>query len=110
MSIYLSRFREARDFEIKEWVLKNFPYLTKEQIEYIRTNDIFKYTPFKFLKQRDKVKVNPLWRLTILPFFIVVFFMVLWLPFNLMFTGEWGYKRMKWLSEWSSKLNINVLS
>lgn len=108
--IHLSRFKEANSLEAQHWFFKNIPDITDEQIYLMSRKNLFGCCPFRFFKQRDKVKVSPLWRLTLFPFFLVVLLGVLWLPFNLMITGVWGYNRVGWLSSWSAKLNIDVLS
>ena len=55
---------------------------------------------------RDSPNLNIMWRLSIIPFFLVTFIAItIVCPIKWIFTGKYklGYKKPKWLWNWSSK-------
>jgi len=105
-----SHFKQTSDREVEQWIIKSIPDLTIYQKEYIRTNEIVRFSPYRFLKRREPVKANFFFRLTIilLPFYFVLLF--LGLPIKLIITGKWGYGSKfidNFHNKWLHKLNIN---
>lgn len=104
---YLYNYEKAWDSEVSDWLFKSIPELTPYQREKIRDKEIVRFAPFEFYKRRKKVN-NPLLRITIIFFPIVILLLIVSLPVMFMFTGRWGYstKRLDWFSKWKHSLQL----
>ena len=104
-----SHFKQASDYEVKEWLFKAIPELTPYQKERIRIDEVVRFSPYRFLKRRETVKVNFFFRLTVLLLPLYFILLILGLPIKLIITGKWGYGRQfidNFHYKWLHKLNI----
>lgn len=101
----LHNLTEVDDLEIQRWLLTTIPNLTAHQKEEIKINEIVRFSKYKFYKRREKI--NNIWlRLTILLVIPVCIFLTIWLPFNFIITGYWGYSKFKWLHNWIHSVGL----
>jgi len=101
----LSQLKRVDFLEVKSWLYKEIE-LTPYQ--YSHMDDI--YNPFYFYKRKEKIKTSFKWRLTLPIFGIIYLLLVIGLPFNFVFKGNWGYdeKFIKSFRTWASKTGINI--
>ena len=104
----LTRLTPADGFEVRKW-LEDTLDLTVYQKERLIDDDLIRQSPFYFYKKREKPKINLWWRLTII--FIPAYYLILLclLPFNFLFTGQWGYGKKFYdtiHASWMNKLNL----
>jgi hypothetical protein len=105
-----SRLKKASDYEVNDWLVKKLD-LTPYQKSKLRDDEIVRFSPFTFMKNRQKEKVSFLWRTTILliPFYILL----VWTynPIQFIFSGKWGISS-KFLDSfhypWMNKINLNL--
>ena len=86
---------EAPLREVRKWLLESIPDLTDYQKEEINEEgfDMFSGSDLYFYRKTEPQKVTFWWRLTILIFPFVWLLLFAGLPFNMLFTGQWGYGR-----------------
>lgn len=82
--------------------------LTRDQYQKLISDncEIIEMAPFYVMK-KEEVKGSFLFRLTIIFILPVLFFLLLFLPFNFILTGKWSYDtegRARWVYRWFSKL------
>lgn len=103
----LLNLKKASNIEVENWLLKKIPNLTKEQMRFIRDDEIIRFSPYRFYKRGKKTK-NVFVRLSIIfiPFVFIV--LAIGLPFNYFITGYWGYddNKINWLTNWLSSCGI----
>lgn len=97
---------KASDYEVRKWIEESIPELTKYQKTKIYQDEMVRFSPFYFYK--DKKKVNSIWlRLSIILLPVVWLSLVVFMPINFMFTGKWGYgKKMNWFLSWIDRLGV----
>jgi len=101
----LSRLERVDFLEIKSWLYKG---LELTSYQYSRLDDI--YIPYYFYKQKEKIETSFKWRSTIPMFGIIYLLLIIGLPFNFIFKGNWGYneKFIKIFKTWAFKVGINL--
>jgi hypothetical protein len=102
----LHRYERAPEHEVKDWLKENLK-LTDYQREKIH-NGLLRESPFYFYQLKKKEKINPLWRLSIIPWVPYVIALFIGLPFTWLFTGHWGYgdKLYNFHGSWRNKLGF----
>ena len=105
---YLHQYKRTSSLKVQKWIENNIPELTAYQKETIRYDEMIRFSPFYWYEKRQKEKVNPLFRLTIIPFFVIMLILLIGLPVNFLFVGRWGYgnKMFNTLSKWQNKLGF----
>lgn len=101
----LHNLEKAFDHEVRNWLEKSIPELTKYQLEKIRYDEIIRFAPFEFYKRRKKTK-NFFMRLTIILYVAMWLVLFIGLPFNFIITGNWGYNKLKWFANWGHKIGV----
>jgi len=106
-----SQIEEASGSDVREWILESIPDLTKYQKEVIQNADcdIIRVSHLHFYIDKSPQKVSFLWRFTILIFPLVWLVLFIGLPFNMLFTGRWGYGKKltdRILTPWVRRLNL----
>lgn len=104
----LSKLEKASDIEVNKWLDESLN-LTPYQKEKLRSDEIVRFSPLYFYKQRQKEKVKLLWRISILLYPIYIIVLYIFLPFNFVINGKWGYNRKfldKFHYPWLNKINL----
>lgn len=103
----LHRYERASEYDVKNWLIENLK-LTDYQKDKMYREEILRFSPFYFYQLKEKQKVSPLWRLSIIPWIIFVIVLFIGLPFSWLFTGNWGYgdKLYKFHGNWRNKLGV----
>ena len=96
---------KASTFEVNAWLIRSIPDLSPYQKQAIRDNEMVRFSPFHFYKNKKRTD-NVLMRLTLIFWVIVWISLVLFLPINYIMYGYWGYNNINWFDRWSFKLNI----
>lgn len=89
-----TNLEKAPDYEVEQWLINSIPELTAYQKEYIKREEIVRFSNLTFMKYTKKIE-NPFIRLTVVFIPIVVVILLLGLPINFLFTGSWGYNSLK---------------
>lgn len=99
----LVRLEKAWSYEIREVIEKNKPVSAYETAELINQ----KFTVLKFSKKKEQ---NPLWRLTILFYFLFFVLIIFTFPFKYLLTGtaqyEFNSTLGKFYRAWQVKLGL----
>jgi len=92
---------QVDDCDVINWLEKKIPNLTVHQKECIKRDEIIRFAPFYFMKRKQKID-NILLRLSILFVPLVIFILMIGLPFRFIIKGRWGYnsKNMRWYTNW----------
>jgi len=99
--------KRASTSEVQSWLFSSIRDLTPYQKEWIRNEEIIRFSPFYFMKEKKKVN-NIFLRLTIIFIPFVFLFLTIGLIFNFFITGVWGFsdKKIAWYSEWISSCGL----
>ena len=105
--IMLHNYKKAPDYKVREWIEKSIPDLTPYQKRKMLEDEVIRFAPFEFMERRKRA--SSFWlRLTVIfmPWVWLVLF--LWLPFNFVIKGSWGYKynTMKWFDTWRNNVGL----
>ncbi len=105
----LINLKNVPDYKVQKWLENSIRELTPFQKEWMRNDEIVRSAPFDFYERGKRTK-NPIVRISIVPYLIVGLLLFIGLPFNFLFTGNWGYKSksLKWFTKWSNALSINI--
>lgn len=95
--------KESSNYDVQKWLEEKLE-LTPKQKRIFREEEILRWSKFKFY-ERDIYVKSFWWRLTILPFGILFLILIIMLPFNFLFTGNWNY-RFKWIANWADKIGF----
>ena len=101
----LLNLKKVPNYKVQEWLESDFKEMTIYQKEWMRNEEFVKFAPFEFYERRKKVK-NVFIRLTLMLYVITWIFLIFGLPFNFLFTGNWGYNKLKWFSKWGSSCGL----
>lgn len=102
----MNNLEEVKGKEFREYLIENLK-LTPYQIEILEKENILEYSEYYIYKQKESVE-SLWWRLS-LPFFCVVYIILLFLlPLNFIVEGTWGYRRkyIFWFLEWMDKMSM----
>ena len=105
----LTNLKPAADHEVQKWLEESLE-LTQYQKSLIYNNELIRWGPFDFYKDRNKEKSSGWWRLTLLLFPIYWILLIVAMPLKFIMTGKWGYNQKfvdKYYHSWCRKLNIN---
>ena len=101
-----SNLRKTSDIEIENWLHKNLD-LTDAQYQKMIDTELIRFSKFHFYKWQKKENTTFLWRITIIAFPFYIILLILFLPFNFLFTGHWHLKQNfldNFHSKWISKI------
>lgn len=101
----LLRYKEASSIEVENHFINNIPEITPYQKDCIKNDEIFRFSPYTFYKETEKVS-NPLIRISILLYWLIWLLLFIGLPFNFIFTGRWGYKKINWFAKWTTACGL----
>lgn len=103
----LIRYRELKLYEVKQ-ILDDYIGLTDDQRLKLRQIDRL---PFSFVKYQKPEPVKPIWRLTILFYWVFVLILLLLLPIKWILTGNRYYPEKSWQYRlyifWTKKLGLS---
>lgn len=102
-----SNLKRASDREVKQWLIDELD-LSPYQKNKLYMDETIRFSPFYFYKV-NKVKVSPIWRLTLLVWPIYWCGLVIVSCIKWLFTGEFGFGRKfidNFHSKWAKKINI----
>ncbi|MBG0514080.1 MULTISPECIES: hypothetical protein [Elizabethkingia] len=102
----LRNIQKASDIEVENWLKESIPELTSYQKSKIYNDEIVRFSPFKFYK--EKKETSNVWlRLSIIFLPIVWIILFLFLPLTFIITGRWGYSnKFNWILNWMDKVKI----
>lgn len=101
----LHNYERTSDFEVEEWLIKKLD-LSKDQIYKMRESEMIRFSKIKFYKRIKPKNKSILIRLSALFFLPVLIIVMLTLPVNYLFTGNWGYstETLNWFNKWHSAI------
>ena len=95
---------KANNHEVEKWLIENIAEITNYQKSKIYSEEIVRWAPFKFYKER-KHNPNFFERLSVIFFPIVWILLFLGLPFTYIINGSWGYgKSFNWILNWVDRI------
>lgn len=102
----LRNIQKANDYEVENWLKESIPELTSYQKSKIYDNEIIRFSPFEFYKEKETT--SNIWlRLSVIFLPVVWIILLLFLPITFILTGRWGYnKRFNWILNWMDKVKI----
>ncbi|MEO0037328.1 MAG: hypothetical protein RIQ59_539 [Bacteroidota bacterium] len=104
----LHNYEKASEYEVIEWLKQSKDLnLTDQQKSNLYNQEIIRFSPFEFYKQRERIS-NVWIRLSIIFYPIVWLLLFLALPFKFLIKGSWGYRTedIKWFYKWGNNLGI----
>lgn len=104
-----SNIKPAKDYEVENWLRESLN-LTEYQKSKLLQDEIVRWAPFEFYKERSNEKATPLWRLTLFLFPIFWIILFIGLPIVFIIKGKWGYNDsfalIRFYHFWCRKLNL----
>lgn len=107
----LSNLKKVPDYRVQKWIEESIPNLTKDQRDYIRHEEIVRFSPFDFYTREKKYLGSVFIRMTVFFIPVVWFILFITLPFNFVVTGNWGYdmESLKWFRNWNKKCDVDII-
>ena len=92
--------------EVEEWLKKSSLNLTDYQKRKLWDDEIIRFSPFEFYK--NKKSVTNIWlRFSIIFLPIIWVLLFIFLPLTFILTGSWGYgKKFNWILNWMDKVKV----
>jgi len=101
----LHNYQQTSDYKVEEWLIKKLD-LTKDQAYKMRDSEMIRFAPFQFYERIKPKNKSIFIRLSAIFFLPVLFIVMATLPFNYLFTGNWGYstKTLNWFNKWHAAI------
>lgn len=104
----ISNLKRANDHEVEEWLVSQLD-LNPYQKSRLREMEIVRFSSFYFYKREKDIKLNILWRLTIIFWVLYIVCLMIIVPIKWMITGK-SYLGRNYLDnyhyKWQRKIGI----